>query len=190
MASTLHWTSADLVALPHDEWTRYEIIGGKLFVSKHPHFYHQHVCGNVYLLLETWSARTELGQTIFAPGLIFTDDDDVVPDVAWLSNQRLAEALGSDGKLHSPPDLIIEVLSPGAKNERRDREVKMGLYSRRGVREYWILDWKLQSIEVFRSKNDTLAPVAVLVKGDQLESPLLPGFSVAVDELFIGAHAG
>ncbi len=50
MASTLHWTSADLDALPHDEWTRYEIIGGELFVSKQPHFYHQHVCGNVYHL--------------------------------------------------------------------------------------------------------------------------------------------
>ncbi len=66
----------------------------------------------------------------------------------------------------------------------------MGLYSRRSVREYWILDWRLQSIEVFRSKNDELAPVAVLVKGDKLESPLLPGLSVAFDELFIGADAG
>jgi Uma2 family endonuclease len=140
--------------------------------------------------LQTWNDRTQLGQTIFAPGLIFADDDDVIPDVAWLSNQRLAEALGSDGKLHSAPDLIIEVLSPGAKNERRDREAKMGLYSRRSVREYWILDWRLQSIEVFRSKNDELAPVAVLVKGDKLESPLLPGLSVAFDELFIGADAG
>ena len=190
MASTVHWTSADLVALPHDEWTRYEIIGGELFVSKQPHFYHQHVCGNVYHLLQTWNARTQLGQTIFAPGLIFADDDDVVPDVAWLSNQRLVDALGSDGKLHSAPELIIEVLSPGAKNERRDREAKMRLYSRRGVREYWILDWKLQSIEVFRSKNDEFAPVLVLIKGDKLESPLLPGLSVAVDQLFIGVDPG
>ena len=186
MASTLHWTSADLVALPHDEWTRYEIIAGELFVSKQPHFFHQHVCGKVYRLLENWNDVTQLGQTIFAPGLIFADDDDVVPDVVWLSNQRLMDALGPDGKLHAAPDLVIEVLSPGSKNERRDRQAKLGLYSRRGVQEYWTFDWKAQSIEVYSSKNHELALVAFLVKDDQLTSPLLPGFSASVDELLRG----
>ncbi|MBI2218960.1 MAG: Uma2 family endonuclease, partial [Candidatus Rokubacteria bacterium] len=54
-------------------------------------------------------------------------------DVVWVSTQRLATVLWPDGKLHAAPDLIVEVLSPGAANERRDREVKLTLYSRRGV---------------------------------------------------------
>ena len=63
------------------------------------------------------------------------------PDVVWVSKERLAAVLRRDGKLHGAPDLVIEVLSPGAKNERRDREAKLKLYARRGVREYWIINW-------------------------------------------------
>jgi Uma2 family endonuclease len=146
MASSLRWTSADLETLP-DDGKRYEIIAGELFVSKQPHFSHQHVCGKIYWLLESWSVHSQLGQAIIAPGLIFADDDDVVPDVAWLSNQRLAAALEDDGKLHAAPDLIVEVLSPGSRNQRRDREAKLKLYSRRGVLEYWIVDCYLTPLK-------------------------------------------
>src|SRR5215470_11897675 len=132
MTSIQRWTSADLASFPDDDGKRYEIIDGELFVSTTPHFYHQHVCGKIYLLLENWSHQSKIGRTIIAPGLIFADDDDVVPDVAWLSKERLAIPLGDDGKLDSAPDLVIEVLSPGATNKRRDREAKLKLYSRRG----------------------------------------------------------
>ncbi len=187
MTSTLRWTSADLEALP-DDGKRYEIIDGELFVSKQPHFYHQHACGRVFSLLENWSTQSKLGQAIFAPGLIFADDDDVVPDVAWLSNKRLTAALGEDGKLHSAPDLVIEVLSPGLANQRRDREAKLKLYSRRGVLEYWIVDWWTRAIEIYRRRDAHLDLFAILVEGDLLESPLLPGFSAQVDDLFAGVR--
>jgi Uma2 family endonuclease len=183
MTSTLRWTSADLDALP-DDGRRYEIIDGELFVSKQPHFYHQHVSGKIYGLLENWSNQSQLGQTIIAPGLIFADDNDVVPDVAWLSRERLAVALGDDGKLHSAPDLVVEVLSPGSTNQRRDREAKLKLYSRRGVIEYWIVDWQAQSIAIYRRQNADLELSGTLTNGTQLESPLLPGFSEKVDALF------
>ena len=185
MTSSLRWTSSDLDALP-DDGKRYEIIDGELFVSKQPHFYHQHVCGKIYGSLENWSNKSKLGQTIIAPGLIFADDDDVVPDVAWLTKQRLSVALGDDGKLHSAPDLVVEVLSPGSTNQRRDREAKLKLYARRGVLEYWIVDWRAQSIEIYRRLNAHLGLFATLTKGDLLESPLLPGFSEQLDALFFG----
>lgn len=183
MASTLRWTSADLEAFP-DDGKRREIIDGELFVSTQPHFYHQHVCGVIYALLKAWDDQTQLGQAIIAPGLIFADDDDVVPDVAWLSKERLTAALRDDGKLHSAPDLTIEVLSPGRKNELRDREAKLNLYSRRDVLEYWIVDWLSRSMEIYRRHDTKLELFNTLSKGDLLESPLLPGFSAQVDLLF------
>lgn len=185
MTSTFRWTSTDLDALP-DDGKRYEIIDGELFVSKQPHFYHQLVCGNIYALLKNWSDQTQLGRPIFAPGLIFADDNDVVPDVAWLSQERLGTALGTDGKLHSAPDLTIEVLSPGTTNKRRDREAKLKLYSRRGVLEYWIVDWLTRSVEIYRRQNIQLELFATPRKSDVLESPVLPGFSAQTDELFDG----
>src|SRR4051812_5027954 len=127
MATTLRWTSADLENLPQNG-NRYEIIDGELIVSKQPHYYHQRVCGNAFAVLAAWSRETNLGEANFAPGVIFADDDDVAPDVIWISNGRLAAALTADGKLHQAPELVIEVLSPGSQNARRDRETKLKLY--------------------------------------------------------------
>jgi len=88
MTSTFRWTSADLDALP-DDGKRYEIIDGELFVSKQPHFYHQQICTRIATLLVNWSNQSKLGQAVIAPGVIFAEDNDVVPDVVWIRNERL-----------------------------------------------------------------------------------------------------
>src|SRR5437867_2349484 len=183
MADTLRWSSKDLEALP-DDGKRYEIIDGELYVSKQPHYYHQRLCTKLSALLDTWSDQTKLGEVTAAPGLIFADDDDVAPDLVWSSFSRLETVLGADGKLHAAPELVIEVLSPGPRNESRDREAKLKLYSRRGVSEYWIVDWIARLIEVYRREQVQLTLASTLFESDDLASPLLPGFSASVAELF------
>ena len=183
MSTTARWTSADLETMP-DDGTRYEIIDGELYMSKQPHANHQDVCAEILGELRDWNKKKGLGKAYFAPGLIFAEDDDVAPDVIWISYDRLATALWADGKFHDPPELVVEVLSPGSVNERRDREAKLQLYSRRGVSEYWIVDWKLRSIDAYRRDQAQLHHIATLDEHDSLESPLLPGFSVTVGSLF------
>ena len=183
MSTALLWTSADLPALPEDG-KRYEIIEGELFVSRQPHWHHQRTCGNFYTPLDLWSRRTGLGEVIFTPGVIFTDDDDVAPDVAWVSRERLAHGLDVSGHLTIAPELVIEVLSWGKEHERRDREVKLKLYSRRGVQEYWIADWRRKQIEVYRREGLALRLIATLLRQDTIASPLLPEFSCPVAEIF------
>lgn len=185
MATTLSWTSADLENLPQNG-NRYEIIDGELIVSKQPHYYHQRVCGNAFVVLAAWSRESHLGEANFAPGVIFADDEDVAPDVIWISNTRLAAALTADGKLHQAPELVIEVLSPGSQNARRDRETKLKLYSRRGVDEYWIMDWQARRVEVFRREQARLHLVCTLYDSDTLETSLLEGFSATVASFFEG----
>jgi Uma2 family endonuclease len=182
----LRWTSHDLECFP-DNGKRYEIVDGELYVSKQPHLYHQVVCTKVASLLEQWSDRTELGLTIFAPGLIFADDDDVVPDVVWISYERLAIAFEEDGKLHSSPELVIEVFSPGSTNRRRDREIKLKLYSRRGAKEYWVINWQERCLEVYQRTNALLTLDRTLDETDILQSPLLSEFSCRVSAIFSGA---
>jgi Uma2 family endonuclease len=177
------FTSADLDAFP-DNGKRYEIIDGELYVSKQPHAYHQLVCTLILVKLQQWSDQSEDGVALIAPGLIFADDDDVAPDVLWVSSERMAATLGEDGKFHAAPELIVEVLSPGAANEKRDRDAKLKLYSRRGVQEYWIVDWRRRSVEIFRRKNARLFLAATLAERDALATPLLSGFSCPVSELF------
>jgi len=180
---TLRWTSQDLESLP-DDGKRYEIIDGELYVSKQPDWHHQLVCSRVWELLQVWSRQTKGGVAIFAPGVIFADDDDVAPDVVWISRERFAIARQPDGKLHSAPELMVEVLSPGVTNLRRDREAKLKLYSRRGVLEYWIVNWQERCIEIYRREEAVLKIHSTLYESDILQSPHLPGFSCQVSQIF------
>jgi len=177
------WTSADLELMP-DDGKRYEIVDGELYVSKQPHWHHQATCGRIFAALDAWNHASGLGDTSLAPGVIFADDDDVAPDVVWASAQRLTMALDDSGKLRTAPELAVEVLSPGLLNERRDREAKLKLYARRGVDEYWIVDWRLRAVDVFRRNGATLGHVARLTGEDILASPLLPGFTAPVSRVF------
>ena len=93
-------------------------------------------------------------------------------------------ALEANGKLHAAPDLVVEILSPGIANERRDREVKLKLDARRGVREYGVVDWLRRQIEVHRREDATLHLAATLFEGDVLESHLLPGLALPLADLF------
>ena len=86
--------------------------------------------------LTAWSRQTGLGQVSGGPGLVFGEEDDVAPDLVWTSFPGLKTILQPDGKLHAAPELVIEVLSPGKRNESRDRQAKLKLYSRRAVSEY------------------------------------------------------
>lgn len=118
-----------------------------------------------------------------APGVIFADDDDVVPDVVWISRERLA-ALLPDGKLHTAPELVVEVLSPGSTNARKDREVKLKLYSRRGALEYWVINWQERYIEIYRREEGMLVLNRTLYENDRIQSPLFPGFTCKVSDLY------
>lgn len=177
------WTTSDLALLP-DNGTRYEIIDGELYGSRQPPWYHQHTCSNLCAELRAWSLTSRLGQASITRGVIFSDADNVVPDVVWISNERLAVLMDGAGHLTGAPELAVEVLSPGAENERRDREAKLKLYESRGVREYWIVDWRAQQIEVYRRDQAMLRLVATLFAEDVLTSPLLPEFSCPVARLF------
>jgi Uma2 family endonuclease len=185
MVVAKHWTVSDLEHLPKDG-SRYEIIGGELYVSTQPHFYHQRACVKLVSRLEDWSDKAGLGLVNSAPGIIFSDEDAVAPDLIWISNARLALALNENGKLYDAPDLVVEVLSPGRQNEERDRKTKLDLYSRRGVLEYWLVDWRARSIQVYRSEGGRLVLSTTLQEGDELASPLLPGFRYHVEDLFRG----
>ncbi len=182
--ANLRWTIHDLEAYDLREGDRYEIVEGELFVTTQPHWTHQQICTNLAFHLQTWIQQGGHGAVVVAPGVIFDIENAVAPDLVWVGSDRLAAILGDDGKLHDAPDLAVEVVSPGSANARRDRDVKLRLYSLRGVREYWIVDWPARSLQVFRHTAGALKLAATLLADDELSSPLLPGFSLPVARLF------
>jgi Uma2 family endonuclease len=116
--------------------------------------------------------------------VIFTPTDAVIPDVVWISKERLANGVDEAGHLTIAPELIVEVLSPGKLNEQRDKEVKLKLYSLHGVQEYWIVNWQQKTLEIYRRTDAQLQLVATLLDGDTLTSPLLQGFSAPIAQIF------
>ena len=177
------FTSSDLAFMP-DDGKRYEIIEGELYVSRQPGYEHQYTCNRLGQFLSEWSDQNGLGVVLPAPGVIFAEDDDVAPDVIWVTRERLLKSVDDAGHLHTAPELVIEVLSPGKANEYRDRQAKLKLYSRRGVEEYWIVSWSQRIVEVHRRENAMLKLIVTLHDTDALASPLLPGFSCQISKLF------
>lgn len=181
----VRWTIQDVAALPDNEWIRYEIIDGELFVTRSPHHQHQQTTGRIFAVLDDWSVDSGLGEASIMPGLIFSDSDNVAPDVVWVSYERLAQIQDEAGHFRGAPELVVEVLSPGKANEDRDRLAKLKLYSVQGVQEYWIVDRTAQRIEVYRRENTQLKLVTTLLVGDVITSPLLPNFTCEVARPFV-----
>ena len=98
----VRWTTSDIELLP-DDGSRYEIIDGELLVTKALHWQHQKASGRIYTALDTWSQITGLGEAVPSPGVIFTEADNVIPDVVWVSRERLASSLDDAGHLTAAP---------------------------------------------------------------------------------------
>jgi Uma2 family endonuclease len=184
MAVGFRFTQADFDRLPEIEGIRYELIDGELYMSTQPAEPHQYTCMVLTTDLAMWSRQSGAGMVIPAPGLVFPNDDNVAPDLVWISFARRALALDASGHYRLAPEIVVEVLSPGGVNERRDREVKLDLYSRRNVQEYWIADWQNRTLEVYRHDGVALRLERTLTNGDLLTSPILSGFSCQVETLW------
>ena len=83
-----------------------------------------------------------------------------IPDIAVF---KLATMNEQDGYIHSAPQLLVEVLSPG--NTRREREEKLGDYASIGVPEVWVISPEARTVEVLLLEDGRLHSTQVLARG-------------------------
>lgn len=106
----------------------------------------------------------------------------VQPDVLFIASERVPEP-GVAG-FASVPDLIVEVISP--YTARTDRVVKFTAYEQAGVREYWLVDPRTRSVEVYAlSEQGTYDMGGQYTPGEVAASAVLSGLSLSVHELFV-----
>ncbi|MCM3905828.1 MAG: Uma2 family endonuclease [Pyrinomonadaceae bacterium] len=175
-------TITDLEAMP-DDGNRYEVIEGELFVSCAPDLTHQQISGNIHYLIRSYLEENAIGFVIATPGLFLTELSGVIPDIVFFRHERSQDIISGE-RLTAAPDLVVEILSPGAENIRRDRIAKRQLYARHGVAEYWMVDPEKRALEVYRLQEGALALVATLKNEDEISSPFLPGFTCVASEIF------
>jgi Uma2 family endonuclease len=175
-------TVADLDACPNDN-NRYELIEGELFVSRAPGIPHQRVINNLQLAFGIYLKDNPIGIVVPGAGAIFSDYDAVIPDLAFVLNERWNQVVTGE-KFTGALDLVIEVISTGAENRRRDLLVKRQLYAKYGVAEYWIVDPENRLVEVYRLQDKRLESAATLRNEDVITTSLLPGFRMGVNSVF------
>ncbi len=125
-----------------DDWN--ELIDGQLvLLSPRPAVIHNMVAGNIYRIFSNFLLGK--GCIPFGDGtaLCLTEKNRFVPDGMIVCRREL---IREDG-VYGVPELVVEVLSPGTA--RYDRGRKKDIYESAGVREYWIVDPRIQSIEVY-----------------------------------------
>ena len=178
------FTYDDFVVLP-DDGKRHEIIDGEHYVTPSPNVRHQVLVGRLGFEIELYlRANPGTGHVFLSPlDVVLSHWDVVEPDVlfvAWDQPDILTEK-----NIQGPPALVVEVLSKSTR--KRDTQIKRRLFERTGVREYWLVDPELDTVQVFRpSPEGKLARVAELTAedGEVLTTPLLPGCQIALRELF------
>jgi Uma2 family endonuclease len=176
-------TVADLDLMPDDE-NKYELIDGEIYMSRAPSLTHQYVVHNAQMAVGSYLATNPIGIVVPGPGVIFDDFNGVIPDIIFFRNERRAEIASGD-RLSGAPDLAVEIISPGAENRRRGRVLKLHLYGRFGVKEYWLVDLENRSVDVYQLRGEGLELDATFSGDDEMtSSSVLPGFRLKLTELF------
>ena len=176
-------TVADLDAFPDDDGKRYELIEGELFVSSAPGLPHQLVLTNLITEFRNYLKQNPVGIAASGPGAVFSNYDAVIPDLVFARKERLDNIVGKD-RFVAAPELVVEIVSPGSENRARDLKVKRRLYGKYGVQEYWIVDPENKSVTIFYLSSNALAQIRIAKDGDDITSPLLPGFTLSVSSIF------
>ena len=140
-------TWEDVLRMP-DDGNRYEFIGGRLYVTPAPVTRHQRISKRLQAALMRILEDAGRGEVFDAPFLVEFPGvgDRVQPDLIFVSDRR-REIIGEKQVLGAP-DLVVEILSPSTAH--RDRGIKLDLYARSGVRQYWIVDPVEDVVDVWR----------------------------------------
>ena len=169
----------DYLQLPEDK--RYEILDGELCVVPAPNIRHQTIGLKFKVALHRHVENSALGLILDAPcDIVLSQENVVQPDVIFVSSERLS--IVGAANISGPPDLVIEILSPGTRT--RDLEIKRKLYARFGVREYWIIDPDAETVEVLCWTEAGYRTEALVSRAGTLGSPLFPDLNLNLKEIF------
>jgi len=139
------YTINDIYALP--EGQRAELIDGRIYSMAPPKRIHQRLIHQLEKKIGNYIDAKGGGCEVYpAPFAVFLNADDknyVEPDISIICDKNKLNDHGCNGA----PDWIIEIVSPST--ERMDYGIKLFKYRSAGVREYWIINPLIQTVNVY-----------------------------------------
>jgi len=175
------WTYEDYLKLP-DDGKRYEIIEGVLYVANAPDADHQFAVTEISRQLGNFVVPHKLGRVLVAPFEVHLTPRSrpVQPDVLFVSAARWPQ--GHVAYFEGAPDLVVEVISPS--RVRVDRVIKFTAYEAAGVREYWIVNPRTHTVEVYVLENGEYGLLGEFTDDEQIRSAVLEGIDMIASTLF------
>ena len=160
-----------------DDYHRHELIKGELLTLTPPKREHGRIVTNLAMILGLHVKANRLGVVYTESGYHIERDPDTVlgPDASFVAQDRVES---EDGYYSRPPDLAIEVLSPGDRKSYVER--KLAIWLETGTRSVWLVNPRRRTVEVISSFNDR----RMLHEDDELVDDTVPGFRVKVSEIF------
>ncbi len=183
-AADVRLTYDDFLLFP-DDGKRHELIDGVHYVTPSPRLRHQDLVGRlhgeIFLYLREHPAA---GRLFIAPlDVVLSNYDVVEPDLLFIAGDQAG--IMTEKNIQGAPALVVEVMSKSTR--KRDSQIKRRLFEQVGVREYWLIDPELDTVQVFRPTTDRrLVRVEELTAedGGTLTTPLLPGCGIDIRTLF------
>lgn len=173
-------TAAEYMAMPErNDGLKDDLVRGEIVTMSHPKAEHGLVQGEIYALLRNFVKPAKLGWVMGEVGVQTEFDPDTVrgPDVFFVSIKRCPTR--PQGWFTTPPDLVVEVLSPG--DRPGETRTKVREYLDAGVPLIWVVDPQSKTVMVHAgSIQGTKLGESEPIDG----GTILPGFSCVVADFF------
>jgi Uma2 family endonuclease len=176
-----NYTYADF--LEWDEDFRAELFDGEIVMMADPSTKHQRVSGELFFQIRTYLEGKPCG--VFAahfsvrlfPQKDQSDDTVFLPDMIVVCDSEKLDDKGCNGA----PDLVIEIISPSTA--KYDRIMKFRKYQSAGVREYWIVDPELKSVQVCVLENGRYV-MTMFDETEKASIAVLEGCEIDLQKIF------
>ena len=180
----------------YKEELKIELIGGVLVtMSPRPNFNHLKTIRSIFRIFDNYLIDKDCDVYFDGADVYLSEQDRFVPDLIVVCDDSIIK----DDGVYGAPDLVVEVLSPSTFNHDRGR--KKDVYGKSGVKEYWIVDPKNFSIEIYLPADGrmelmatyTIFPTWMLGKMEEegakkppytFSPSLFPGLEINIEEVF------
>jgi len=158
---------------------RWEIIGGTAYMmSPAPTWRHQGIIGELLRQMQPFFHGKKCQIGLSPLDVRLSEEDVVQPDLLVICDPNQIKRTHVEGA----PTLVIEILSPSSAS--RDRLLKLNLYARAGVKEYWIVTPYPSLVEVFVLEGGRYVVHHVFGNEDTLTSPTFLELKISLAEVF------
>ncbi len=174
------FTYQDYLDLPEDSH-QYQVINGELVMAPAPYTIHQQVSINIVDKLIQFLKSNPIGRILYAPvDVVLSETNVFQPDIQFVANEN--SKIITEKNITGAPDLVIEILSPSTGYY--DLTEKKDVYAEFGVKEYWIVDPKKQSVEFYTNETKKFKSEQRLETSGILKSRVLDGFEISLQKMF------